>query len=599
MSASVISGQMYELRPMADTSTTMAVGMSSMADGAAIVRCSVLNINDQKWTLNNSESGWRIVNVNSSKLMVISWPSGVTPFVNGRYVVQYSSGTVNTYWNIVQLEGDSGTTTINETECPVVRIFAGGTGTALSLTYNANGFACIATANEQDTTQQFALLPTWATNAQIPAPYNLGASAAVGTYENGGNVKNTASGNISFTVYPFWTCAPARAEIAQFQYRFRKRSMSASSNWGNWQSWSAWTDAAVTRSGNQFWLTGGLSATIGSGKQIQAQFEVRDTTTSGDITYVGATAQGSVMFYQRPVVNITGATWSPDGLRLSVSTNYVKGSTNVNITSIQVSGRELLGEPVMGTLTTTTGTILINQTILKGIPSAGATATVTYQVGTDQYMLFPDVFTGTPTIAYEGGSTPVSLAFSQTDGMALTCDLSDYDARLWVLVGDELTEMKAENGVFKVYYPLGVPYTVFASGSDGSNWFASSVTRTENARKVHAINWYGGYLLIEHNTESLTVEDSIEAVHNVYDLNSRAYQTVTFAPIRHQALSPAGVLIEEFSTSNRDAVADAVGKHAIYRSPAGDLFPVAIVDATRKTTTYWCEVSVSLIRESE
>jgi len=590
MSASVTSGQIYELRSIANTSIGLAVSSASTTDGENIIRYTVNDGNEFKWTVENTGSGWHITNVNSSKLMVVYNAN----FANGERLVQFSGGSANALWNIVQ----DGTKTINDTECPKVRIYAANS-TEWAVTYNSNGNAVIATPSASDTLQQWALYPTWAADTSIPAPYSLGASFAVGSYENGGNVQDAAA-TVDYTVYPFWTCAPARADIAQFQYRYRTRTMAANSTWGAWGDWSSWGAANVTRDGQRFWLTSGLSVEVTSGKQAQAQFEVRDTSAVNGTTYVGATAQCSVMFYQRPVVNITSATWSPDGLRLGLTSNYSKGSTNVSISSIVANEKELLSDTVTGQLLTTSGAMLINQSVLKSIPADGTEITVTFKVGTDQMMLFPDTFTQTPGIAYDGGSVPVSLTFQEADGLALTCDLSAYDARLWVLVGNELTEMQTDEGVFTIYYPFGTPYTVFASGSDGTEWFAASATRTENASKVHALNWDGGFLLIEHNTDSpLTVDDSIEAVHNVYDLNSRPYQTVTYSPIRHQSLSPNGVLIDEFSTSTRDAVAEAVGKHATYRSPAGDLFPVAIISATRKTTSYWCEIQVSLIRESE
>ena len=114
MSASVTSGQIYELRSIANTEIGIGVASASLSDGANLIRWSAYaGNNDQKWIATDTGSGWTLTNVNSGKLMVVYNAN----IANGEKVVQWGSGSTNSKWNIAQLNGTD-TVTIDGVECP-------------------------------------------------------------------------------------------------------------------------------------------------------------------------------------------------------------------------------------------------------------------------------------------------------------------------------------------------------------------------------------------------------------------------------------------------------------------------------------------------
>ena len=602
MSASVTSGQIYELRSIANTEIGIGVASASLSDGANLIRWSAYaGNNDQKWVATDTGSGWTLTNVNSGKLMVVYNGN----IANGEKVVQWGSGSTNSKWNIAQLNGTD-TVTIDGVECPKCVVYAAN-GTSLALTYNSGGYGVIATYNASDTLQQWALYPTWGEDTTLPAPYGLGfapmvSSAPDTSYnngKNGGNVKNSSTSTLNFYVYPYWTTAPARKDVAAFQFRYRTRVMKAGGSYGSWTAWSAWESVTPVTSGSWFYRSTYINGKITtSQKQSQAQYEVRDSRTEDNITYVGASTQYTITFYQRPVLTISSAVWTPDGLTLSVSSNYTKGTTNVKVTSIKASSTEILAEPQF--FQTIGSTILVPQSALKTVPANNTSIVIKYQVGTDQMLLFGDTYSKTITLTYDSGSTSVTLSFTAASGLALTCDLHTYtDPKMWTLVDGVLAELEGNGGVFTIYYPFNKAYEIFASGTASGSWFSTHVTRTESVTPVHAFIWDVGFLIVEHNSGSgLSVSDTVEATYNAYDLDSRAYQTVTFSRTKHHAIDVEGALVSG-SQSVRDDVSGAVGNHAVYRSPAGELFPVAIIGAKRDTTKNLTEFTINAIRESE
>jgi len=593
MSASVTSGTVYELRSIADTSICLGVASSSMADGASIIRWSSLGVNDQKWTATDTGSGWRLTNANSGKYMVVYNAN----IADGESVIQWGSGTK---WNIVQLNG-SDTVTIDGTECPKCVIYA-GSGTSYALTYDPSGYAAIKSYDANDTLQQWALMPTFKVNSQIPAPYKLGYSENIGEAENGGNVRNVANDGTlvsSAKIYPRWDFPPVFSNSPTFLLRSRTRVMlSANSQWQAWSSWTDWGAVTYTQAKNTFWSNSQVSSNPNATRKLsQYQYEIKAQDSDG---YVGASATLTVTFWQRPVLTWGNPTWTPEKLSFPCSSTYQKGVTYIYIDSIKEGTKELLAAPVSLSCQSGFASIDIPQADMVAIPTENASLTVTYRVGTDQRLAFDYVYTVSKTVSYDGGTTPPTVNIAENTGRTLKVTFSGSDKKLWMLVGDELHECPLDGSAFIVAYPFNKEYTLFATGTSGIDWFAWHSTRTESVSPIHAINWDGGYIFVEYDVDNpLTDEDSIEAVYDAYNFDSRAYQTVTFAPTRKQQKSIGGVLVDALSTSDRDAIGDAVGRHATYRSPTGDIYPCAVIGCSRKAYSYYTEVTVKIVREAE
>ena len=598
MSASLTDGMMYELRPVSDTSKNMAIGSSSHVNGAKAIIYSILDINDQKWLLSQVTGGWRITNVESGKRIVVWWPTSDAPWNVGQEIVQWEGGTENAVWTAVQ----TGSVTVDGVECPVV-VFevAAHTGYAMSVSdgiYYGSYLVKLAASDTSATTQQWICIPTLAHDSSLPAPASL---TITGTKE-----KNAAN-SITFSgLKAQWTMPNGIAANSDVTYQVhtRYRKMAISGAWDAWTSWSTWATATTSRSGNTFTESSGHSISVNNTQKLaQLQFEVR-AVRSG--TSAGPVARETATCYIVPVLTLSGASWTPEGLTIAASSSYTssstyvsRGPTTVKVSSIKASGAELVKEPSSSVLMSDSDSIFIPQENLLGIPSSGVQLTVYYYVGTDTHGLFSTRKSGTATVSYNAGSPTVTV--TDTAGYTKTVSVANSDdTKVWLLYDGKAYE--CENGV--AVYPFGKAYELFASGTYGPSGskaqFAWHQSFNAVSAGVHAWNWDGGSALLEiREGGPLTVEDSIEAVYESYDLFGRAYETVDFADTLHHKFTASGAVAVGITESVRGDFELIAGLHATYRSPRGDIVPVAIISVSREAHKDWTEINVSMIRESE
>ena len=597
MSVSLTEG-MYELRPVADTSKNMAIGSSSHVNGAKAIIYSTMDINDQKWQLSQVTGGWRIANVESGKRAVVWWPTSAAPWNVGQQIVQWEGGTENAVWTAVQ----TGSVTVDGVECPVV-VFevAAHTGYALSVSdgiYYGSYLVKLAATDTSATTQQWICVPTLAHDSSLPAPASL---TITGTKE-----KNAAN-SITFSgLKARWTMPEgiaANSDIT-YQVRTRYRKMAISGTWSSWSSWGAWATATTARSGSTFTESSGHSVSVDNTKKLaQLQFEVRAVRSNES---VGPVAGATATCYIIPVLTLSSSSWTPEGLTITASSSYTssstyvfRGPTTVKVSSIKVSGTEILKEPSTSVLMSDSDSIFIPQDNLLAMPGSGNQMTVYYYVGTDTRGLFPTRKSGTSTVSYNAGNPTVTVA--DTAGYTKTVSVAQSsDTKVWLLYDGQSYE--CESGV--VVYPFGKAYEVFASGTYGPSGskvqFAWHQSFSAISAGVHAWNWDGGSASLEvREGEPLTVEDSIEAVYESYDLLGRPYETVDFADVLHHRFTASGAVVSGVTELTRDDFELLAKTHATYRSPRGDIVPVAVVSVSRVAHKSWTEISVSMVREGE
>lgn len=605
MSVSIESGDLFEVRSYANTKLGLCIWYGSKTDGDPVRLDSAMGYNDQKWTLTNIEEGaeeirgWEVRNLVTGKLAVVNWPTTADPFVNGQPIVQYGGGGTNGHWTMEVL---TETVTIDGIACPVVRFISKGSdGVAFAYSTSARR-AELHTVSATDSAQKWVLYPTLATDDGIPAPHSLGVSEAV-YGESGGNIEDNAS-PLSFAVHPFWSVASAFANGSTFLIRTRSRFMeSSTSSWGGWASWSDWTEAAAAQQGTRFWLSGVLEVTIGSTRKLaQVEFEVRTARVRSGVTYVGPATRQSVTFYPRPVTEVTSATWTPEGLRLALTTNYSRGATTIRIDSISGLRGVLAAPDDVYTVLASPAVIEIPQDGLNYIPDEGETLEIAYRVGSDQMPLFDGEVTATKNVAYTAGSVPgVEPEFTDAGGRSLAGTIEGWDdARLWVYSNGVLTECeRGGDGVFTVLYPFNSDYELFAAGRDGSDWFAWHADMPERSVNAHAWNWDGGYAEITGRNVPMEVSVTTSAQYKALSLGARPYQVASGIDTRKQSWDVSGGVFDGYSASGRTDMDGLANTHAIYRSPYGDVIPVYVESVKWTQRGIATEADVSMVREAE
>lgn len=589
--ANIVNNQLYELRPVADPTKNMAIGSSSHVNGAKAIIYPILDINDQKWRFSADGNNWRIYNVESDKQAVVWWPTSASPFVDGQEIVQWEGGSTNAVWTAVKV----GDTTVDGVECPIIAIkntaYPSVSLSTSDAIYYGSNLVKLATTDTAAQTQQWICVPTVA-RGDIPSPYNV---KITGTTE-----KNAAS-SISFPFYGQWSMASSYAadQSVTYQVRTRYRKMGLNNAWGSWSGWGAWSDVSVARSGQTFTESASRSMSLNSSQKLaQAELEVRAIQTIDGSVYASPSASTKATFYPKPVVTMSAASWTPDGIDIAASSTYTsRGPTTVYVESIKQNGKELLPEPVSSTLIASGDAVHVPQDALIGIPADGTGITVKYRVGTDQKAKFSGTSSANVPLSYDAGSPTVTV--TDTSGFTKTVTVANSDdAKVWVLYDGKIVE--CPNGV--VAYPFGKDYEVFASGTYGNpaSQFAWHANYTGTAHGVHAWNWDGGSASLQiREGEPIIVDDSIEAVYESFDLAARPYETVSFAETRHHKFTAEGAVIEGKTESGRADFELVAGIHATYRSPRGDVVPVAILSVSRESHKNWTEIDVTMVRESE
>lgn len=610
MSASLTHNQLYELRPLCDLTKNMAIGNGSKTNGAkAIIYDEVYYLNDQKWialqdaTIGSngaivsaaSGSGWSLVNMESLKYTVVWWPTSASPWNVGQDIVQWEGGGENKWLTATQVD----TVTYGGVECPVcifkVKAHDGYSYSVSDALYYGSLQVKLAATDTTKDTQKWVCIPTVARDYANAAPYDMGVS--------GSTIQNAAN-SISYSVYPKWKVTEAVAARSGVTYvlRYRSRTMGTNNVWNGWTDWTVFQTVSVTRTGQDVTASSALTKTLSStDKMGQIAYQVRTVAPGSgngniwDRPWGSAATEYTVNLYPKPVLTVSSVTWTPDGLSVAATSSYTsRGATTVRIESVKISGTEYLKEPVTGTLVGDSGeTIDIPQGSLMGIPASGASATITYSVGSDTKGMFDGTSSVTKTVTNNSGNVTPTIADNAGFTKKVTVSNST-DTRVWMLYDGNLIECK--DGV--VIYPFGEEYTLYAVGTQNSTKFAWSQTYTGASMGIHAWNWDGGSASLEmRKDEPLSTDDEIEASSESYELSGRSWETVDFSGVRHQKVTAKGAVSSSVTTSKRKDFHLLAGTHAIYRSPAGDMFDVAVMSVSREDRMGRTEIDVTMVRE--
>lgn len=602
-----ISDGVYEIRYA--NAPTMAVDVygASTTKGANVQLYCVNHTNAQVFYIDLEDTAkWSIRNVYSGMYVDVNGASAE----RGTNVQQWTQNQTRAQmWRIVET-GE--TMTIEGVTCSIVKFGSYVTNDADTYYLDVSGAMTtnktnIHIWNKNGTDAQvFALYPTTKQDTNLPVPSMQGWTKTVG------GTDYAFSRAAASTLYPAWLGTQSWASNTSngFEGRWRERSMDEdTSTWGDWSDDTAWSTVTTTRNETSYWLTAGLPATLAAGsKTRQYEFQLRAFAGAGDNRVRGLSATATLDAVIVPVITFSTAGFGPEGLRLSYSSSYTGGATNIKVTSIVVSGNEMVTTPTEFDGLNVSGSVLVPMDALAGWIPNGSSATITYQVGNDQVTMFPDESTATKTVSYNAGSgLSVTPTATPVDGRRLKVELGTNDATgAWVMQNGKLTEAEVTNGVAYIDYPFG-PFEVFVAASNpaGTRWGTASLSLAAGSgvlagqKPCHAWNWDGGYFLLEYDTNLLSTERTIEPINETMALNGREYQNVYFqGPIKSE-FSATGLLYGGVTESTKEQMFElARAHHVTYRAPAGEIAEVAVVGISYQEQRGLTKVEVTMVEET-
>lgn len=607
------SGGTYELRSMLKTSMAVDISGGSDVKGANVQLYHTNSTNAQVFYITEESAGeWSIKSVKSN--MYVDVQGGTAR--NGQNVQQWTDNDTRAQrWVITPY----GTTTINGVECQVVTIGSMVSGGSTYMMDVENALTTdkaniqIATASGA-TSQRFALYPAAPKNDSLPVP------AQVGWAESVGDADWTRRRPEATAYYPTWVTTESWASDSanHYDWRYRSRLMGGSSStWGSFGAWVGWETASVTISGKQSWVTEGLSASVPSGsKAMQYEVQVRSVEPNDDGTVsTGLEAAATLQAELVPTITLSTAGFGPEGLRISYASDYDMGTNNISVDSIVVSGNEMLSEGAYFSGLDESGSILIEMGNLTDWIDDGATATVTYRVGTDQWATFDDELTATLTVSYNTGSG-LSATPTITVGDGKTIEVTVPTASIvsaWMRQGNgSLTQMRLKNGKAILSPPFGgtLDYEFYVALQSGDNWGVAHITSSEcsqvisNAggfRSCHAWNWDGGWFVLEvREGDMLETSYSVSRNADTFLLNNRKWESVHYSPTSSGSFKAEGSLPSGFSPEDaRERLfAMCEAGYVTYRSPHGLVADVAVMEFDFEQNSVYAEVSVDMKRVS-
>lgn len=597
----IVSGAVYKLVSYADSRLQLAVYNGwQKQNGNGVGGCTIHDEwNDQKWLLEGDDAnGWTLTNLSAERYAVVKDAA----FQARQPVIAWSDGSTNKIWSIYpysEIEYGGGT-------YPVVA-FGAGNGNTYALEYNGSSTAFIDTWGSGIIEQRWILVPTWGFDNRLSAPYDIHAVDSVGKTDAYTSVAPWGSA-MEFHYVPYWKCASSIATSGgtSFQYRSRNRKMNAeASTWEEWSDWEPWQTVGATRDGDEWW--GSATRTLEMSddyKMAEAEFEVRtcvavEVNGESSLRY-GATGSYIQQCYPVPSAVFGDSVLTANGIEIPITSDYDCGSVVLTFDSLKAWDDELLDGPSEFVVEDGEGKVVIPYSSMARIPASGSTVDAVYSIGSDQKAILEKGLSASSALSYGSGYTAYTPTITDDEGRTKSATAPNgYVSSMWMVVdGRRIDCPKNPDGTFQIAYPFGVPYELYAAGSDSDGNFYVWNGSFVGERGMHAWSWGGGFATLELNEgDPLTTDDSIDTSNENYLLDSRPYETVTFAPTRKHKFTATGSVVNGVTESTRRIFEDLPGKHCTYRSPHGDIVQVAVISVSRETHKRWAEINVSMIRE--
>lgn len=622
------AGRAYRLLSAADHN--VAVGLTGNSGDVQVKLVGSTDSNYQRWMVNNSYPNVKVAPLSNTKLYMA--PKGYTAAASVPVNVLKDSTDQSVRWYPTIV----GSQTLNGQQFPLVtfRNLEGvnlvmdvkGASTAVGtnlMTYGSHG----------GKNQQFLAIPETALDSSLPAASKLGIC-----YGPGYKAQSAISGNgTSIKAWLSWL-----GTATDWELRYRLQYRDASKGQSDFGGWSAWRNIQGDATAGLGWGTGENATCIptkqrdedgamrnysraltfgtlsGNGKDaVRIQWEVRQWASRSSAYPVnrhGNVASSTSTIVWQPTCTIDAALWSTDGLRLTYSTDQLRGGNKLTITRLAatIDGEEHViydGEGLVMEGLAASGSVMIPQDGIGFLFNEGDPITVEatwtnadgINVGCD--------YSG--TIAYDSGKVsiidaPTITPPSEANGWMLHVNASNSvadSAQLYLDYGSTRTTLTHYeddgNLVWDVPVRYGESYDVYILAQDGSEWDkyqASTMPAVDNPYR-YVFNFDGGCFVVHGDAGSPpSFSLSYEADVDAQMTNGTTYEVVHYGYGRKASGQLSGVYVpvmETMHTSTEQLQALMAAGYAWLRDEA-KCYRIAVTGyELTKTPAQWDEVSVS------
>ena len=620
------AGRAYRLLSAADHN--VAAGLSGNSGDVQVKLVGSTDSNYQRWMVTNSYPNVKVSPLSNSKLFMA--PKGYSAANSVPVNVLKDSSDQSTRWYPAIV----GSQTLNGQQYPLVN-FRNLEGVNLVMDVKggkANIGTVVQVYTDNDTKgQQFLAIPETALDTALPAASKLGITDSLG-----GKARSTISGT-DVTAWLSWLGTATNWEL-----RYRTQYRDASKGQSDFAGWSSWKNIQGDATAGIGWGTGENATCIptkqrdddgamrnysraltfgtlsGNGKDaVRIQWEVRQWASRSSAYPVnrhGNVASSTSTIVWEPTCTIGAALWSTDGLRLTYSTDQLRGGNKLTITRLAatLNGDEHViydGDGLVMEGLAASGSVMIGQDGIGFLFNEGDPITVEatwtnadgINVGCD--------YSG--TIAYDTGKTsvinaPTITPPSEANGWMLHVDASSSvadSAQLYLDYGSTRTTPTHYeddgNLIWDVPVRYGESYDVYILARSGSGWDkyqASTMPAVDNPYR-YVFNFDGGCFVIHGDAGSPpSFSLSYEADVDAQMTNGTTYEVVHYGFGRKASGQLSGVYVpvmETMHTSTEQLQALMAAGYAWLRDES-KCYRIAVTGyELTKTPAQWDEVSVS------
>lgn len=331
------------------------------------------------------------------------------------------------------------------------------------------------------------------------------------------------------------------------------------------------------------------------------------TNASGQ-QYIGISDQVQLNYYTLPNIAISEFVYSPDGVKMTVTSDYLAGKAGTVYLSL---ASDVFLSPVIQAIRENNQVIEVDAAKLARIPDEGERLTFTWNPVAAS-TLTAGSKTLTAVVSYESGQGDMTLNVDTKNlvNALMTATVNKgAGVRCWMVYEGELYEQEVatqttSQTTFNLLYPFNKPFTVFASYRDGDNWGVQHVHVPAQTVSAHAFNWDGGAVVLWVNKdEPLKEEITFQAQITSEIVNGASSPTVLYLKDSNaknyleMSGTATGYLIEGdkgvYGTTQWDAEELASVGLCTYRMPTGRIIECAVTGVSLTSMLNFTEVSVT------
>ena len=620
------AGRAYRLLSAADHN--VAAGLSGNSGDVQVKLVGSTDSNDQRWMVTNSYPNVKVSPLSNSKLFMA--PKGYAAANSVPVNVLKDSSDQSTSWYPAIV----GSQTLNGQQYPLVN-FRNLEGVNLVMDVKggrANIGTVVQVYTDNDTKgQQFLAIPETALDVALPAASKLGIADSLG-----GKARSTISGT-DITAWLSWL-----GTATDWELRYRTQYRDASKGQSDFAGWSAWKNIQGDATAGLGWGTGENATCIptnqrdedgamrnysraltfgtlsGNGKDaVRIQWEVRQWASRSSAYPVnrhGNVASSTSTIVWEPTCTIDAALWSTDGLRLTYSTDQLRGGNKLTITRLAATldGEEHViydGDGLVMEGLAASGSVMIEQDGIGFLFNEGDPITVEATWTNADGINVQCDYSG--TIAYDTGkasiiNAPTITPPSEANGWMLHVNASNSvadSAQLYLDYGSTRTTLTHYeddgNLIWDVPVRYGQSYDVYILAQDGNEWDkyqGATMPAVDNPYR-YVFNFDGGCFVIHGDAGSPpSFSLSYEADVDAQMTNGTTYEVVHYGFGRKASGQLSGVYVpvmETMHTSTEQLQALMAAGYAWLRDEA-KCYRIAVTGyELTKTPAQWDEVSVS------